>query len=940
MDPGRRGFANAPGQPPAVAPTPVGPQYHCHICKNPSHEFLFLPCCGKVACLSCKENHEGEHFPKNFFLPEGSRNTPGAAISLLIDSSATRYDVNLPLLLGLPFFAHALRNFNPSDFYTVDWTMRTRKPRFAIMLPDFRSAAVRIFLLWLYGGNENESELLQGAVINGVLPGIYGIAHTLGVPKVQNRVIKYWDTAFRRNKVSIYHDLSMAHTLQKAPNVIDIIAMTNAYKETEPGSKLRQFAACVMSQCLDSKHIFGKYEHQLEILKDIRDWMRKWEVWQLRKGLSGLPGSSGDVAADALLGLGQVRKTAVRRTIQSYKAERFLYGTDEESLGSFFVDENAVWDATLYQSTRLKVQDLKTGEVIEVTEKFKEADEAKAVPDDDADIATLLGDESQSQLQSRAELSVPVAAVQPPKQVHRLDPTSTPFSLTRPTAPSSPKSSAVSAREVGEDQARDSPSPSKAAAEAVSADQDGDDLVLYELNRLALLYVLMVGEINKKTVRNYEPRTKEFFDKLDKLTLAELLNAVPGSTKFDAEMNWSISLACKTPLPLHDKDYGPWVRHVRESLRLRENEEGKLGSETDVRHSREYYMATADLSKVPTPEAILAQLKPYQRTSLQELLGSFGIETNSPEHMLLDENAKMVAIKEDSGDAWGRLLKGVVYWRIEDDDFRKDVAKTFREIRRRAVEEANEAEEDNEKSIKKELEVSSTENESWQTAEECEEYIDCATVEETADESGVAPEEADATGETATDKTAVDLEAGFCRHKCASSCLHVSTPKCCACADDRPYSESYLVYVDGIGDAQQNTRWEGYCQSCEEFWHDHAVRTELNRLALLFVMLDNPKIVKKHPNRAIHSKSRSLRYVRKGTKEKLSLFPIVKSIIGRKRRFWSRVRGPWAFEDQLFGLYRRKRARKDVFKTAFRGPRSYFTLPPAIFGAWRRRSEG
>lgn len=54
-----------------------------------------------------------------------------------------------------------------------------------------------------------------------------------------------------------------------------------------------------------------------------------------------------------------------------------------------------------------------------------------------------------------------------------------------------------------------------------------------------------------------------------------------------------------------------------------------------------------------------------------------------------------------------------------------------------------------------------------------------------------------------------------CPHKLATSCRLTSTPNCCACADERPHSRLYRVYVDGVGYVQRGTRWQSYCWFCK-----------------------------------------------------------------------------------------------------------------------------
>lgn len=54
-----------------------------------------------------------------------------------------------------------------------------------------------------------------------------------------------------------------------------------------------------------------------------------------------------------------------------------------------------------------------------------------------------------------------------------------------------------------------------------------------------------------------------------------------------------------------------------------------------------------------------------------------------------------------------------------------------------------------------------------------------------------------------------------CPHKLATSCRLSSTPNCCACADERPHSRLYRVYIDGVGYVQRGTRWQSYCWFCK-----------------------------------------------------------------------------------------------------------------------------
>ncbi|KAF2448245.1 hypothetical protein P171DRAFT_428351 [Karstenula rhodostoma CBS 690.94] len=65
-----------------------------------------------------------------------------------------------------------------------------------------------------------------------------------------------------------------------------------------------------------------------------------------------------------------------------------------------------------------------------------------------------------------------------------------------------------------------------------------------------------------------------------------------------------------------------------------------------------------------------------------------------------------------------------------------------------------------------------------------------------------------------------------CPHKLATSCRLTSTPNCCACADERPHSRLYRVYVDGVGYVQRGTRWQSYCWFCKEFWNNRLAATD------------------------------------------------------------------------------------------------------------------
>ncbi|KAF2477450.1 uncharacterized protein BDR25DRAFT_274596 [Lindgomyces ingoldianus] len=64
-----------------------------------------------------------------------------------------------------------------------------------------------------------------------------------------------------------------------------------------------------------------------------------------------------------------------------------------------------------------------------------------------------------------------------------------------------------------------------------------------------------------------------------------------------------------------------------------------------------------------------------------------------------------------------------------------------------------------------------------------------------------------------------------CPHKLATSCRLTSISNCCACADERPHSRTYSVYIDGVGLVQRGTRWQGYCWFCKEFWNNRLAAT-------------------------------------------------------------------------------------------------------------------
>jgi hypothetical protein len=59
----------------------------------------------------------------------------------------------------------------------------------------------------------------------------------------------------------------------------------------------------------------------------------------------------------------------------------------------------------------------------------------------------------------------------------------------------------------------------------------------------------------------------------------------------------------------------------------------------------------------------------------------------------------------------------------------------------------------------------------------------------------------------------------------------LSIPSCCACTDRRPHTETYPIYIDGLGITSNGRRWSMYCSPCQDFHrpppvaggtHDHA----------------------------------------------------------------------------------------------------------------------
>lgn len=53
-----------------------------------------------------------------------------------------------------------------------------------------------------------------------------------------------------------------------------------------------------------------------------------------------------------------------------------------------------------------------------------------------------------------------------------------------------------------------------------------------------------------------------------------------------------------------------------------------------------------------------------------------------------------------------------------------------------------------------------------------------------------------------------------CIHKRSNECM-LSLNVCCACADKRPHSATYPVYVDGFGNVRAESRSIHYCAGCK-----------------------------------------------------------------------------------------------------------------------------
>ncbi|KAK9777922.1 putative Zinc-binding domain-containing protein [Seiridium cardinale] len=75
--------------------------------------------------------------------------------------------------------------------------------------------------------------------------------------------------------------------------------------------------------------------------------------------------------------------------------------------------------------------------------------------------------------------------------------------------------------------------------------------------------------------------------------------------------------------------------------------------------------------------------------------------------------------------------------------------------------------------------------------------------------------------------TMLDVQADTrCPHIIRRGCSMTSTAgNCCACADQRPRSDTglYATYIDGRGWVEGATRWAGYCPNCQKAYHHFSV---------------------------------------------------------------------------------------------------------------------
>ncbi|KAK6082198.1 hypothetical protein SCUP515_02490 [Seiridium cupressi] len=75
--------------------------------------------------------------------------------------------------------------------------------------------------------------------------------------------------------------------------------------------------------------------------------------------------------------------------------------------------------------------------------------------------------------------------------------------------------------------------------------------------------------------------------------------------------------------------------------------------------------------------------------------------------------------------------------------------------------------------------------------------------------------------------TILDVQADTrCPHMIQRRCSMTSTAgNCCACADQRPQSDTglYATYIDGRGWVEGATRWAGYCPNCQQAYRRFSV---------------------------------------------------------------------------------------------------------------------
>lgn len=59
-----------------------------------------------------------------------------------------------------------------------------------------------------------------------------------------------------------------------------------------------------------------------------------------------------------------------------------------------------------------------------------------------------------------------------------------------------------------------------------------------------------------------------------------------------------------------------------------------------------------------------------------------------------------------------------------------------------------------------------------------------------------------------------------CSHKEDLGCILTAVPVCCSCADQRPHTNWYAVYVDGQGMTMTGSPWQRYCWRCRNYWRN------------------------------------------------------------------------------------------------------------------------